>query len=337
LTEEILEKLRQVRSALAAHDLAAVRFRGVDWFSWATAGGSSVVILTAETGVAEVLITREEAWILTNAIESARLREEEVPSVFEIHSAPWASPESTEAFVAGRVRGGRIASDRPRGDELPLPEILLTAKRTLLASEVERYRKLGKDAAEAMTEALIRAEPQWTENELAGQGARALASRGIHPTLTLVGGESRVSRHRHPFPSSARLGRRAMLVFCGRRHGLYANLTRFVYFEKPTEKELALHRDVAAIEAAAWQASAPGTRLSDSFHSIVNAYERLGHAEEHLKHHQGGTTGYLSREAVATSETHSVLLERTALAWNPSLPGAKIEDTSSRLLAELKF
>ncbi|MFY0579136.1 UTP--glucose-1-phosphate uridylyltransferase [Cystobacter fuscus] len=76
---ELETKLSRVRAVLEKHGLGAVRLRGVDWFAWATCGGSNVVLLSTDVGVAEVLITRDGAWVLTDAIEAARLEEEEVP------------------------------------------------------------------------------------------------------------------------------------------------------------------------------------------------------------------------------------------------------------------
>ena len=89
---ELETKLSLIRAALEAHDLAGVRLRGVDWFAWATCGGSSAVILTAGHGVAEVLVTRDAARVLTDSIEAAMLRAEEVPSDLEIWLAPWNAP-----------------------------------------------------------------------------------------------------------------------------------------------------------------------------------------------------------------------------------------------------
>jgi hypothetical protein len=60
---EILSKIETVRAVLENHHLAGIVLRGVDWFSWATGGGSSVVILTSEQGIADVFITRDGAWI----------------------------------------------------------------------------------------------------------------------------------------------------------------------------------------------------------------------------------------------------------------------------------
>ena len=325
---ELETKLSLIRAALDADDLAAVRLRGVDWFAWASCGGSSVVILTGESGIAEILVTRDSAWALTDSIEAARLRAEEVPAGLEVWSAPWNAPDERRAFVDEQVGGGRLASDRPVAGEAPLPPELVAAKRRLLPAEIDRYRSLGADAAAAMTDVLTRARPDWTERQLAGAGAEALWRRGIHPTLTLVGGERRLPIYRHATAAADPLGARAMLVFCGRRHGLYANLTRFVYFREPSLEERRLTDDVAGVEAAAWAASTPGSTLETVYRAIVAAYADLGHPGAELGHHQGGTTGYLSRELVARPGVDAVIEANTALAWNPSLPGAKIEDTA---------
>lgn len=171
---ELEMKLGTIRAALAATGLAAVRLRGVDWFAWATGGGSSAVLLAAESGVGEVFVTAEGAWVLTDTIEQERLRAEEAPAGLEVWYAPWNEPAARAAFVAERVGEGRIASDWPWAGEEPLPPELVAAKRRLTPEEIERYRGLGADAATAMTDALARARPEWTEWQLAGAGAEAL-------------------------------------------------------------------------------------------------------------------------------------------------------------------
>lgn len=324
---ELEVKLARVRAILEQHGLSAVRLRGVDWFAWATCGGSNVVLLTTDVGVAEVLITRGSAWVLTDAIEAARMEQEEVPRGLRVWSCPWTERGQREAFVEEKRGGGVVASDRPVGEEVPLPAELVDARHSLLPEELERYRALGRDAAEAMTEVLREAKPEWTGWQLAGAGAEALWARGIHPALTLVGEERRLPLHRHATASHERLGARAMLVFCGRRQGLFANLTRFVYFREPTAEERRLAADVARVEAAAFEASRAGVTLGHVYSAMVEAYRASGHPGAEAFHHQGGSCGYLSRDDVALPGSKVVLQPSNAMAWNPSLPGAKIEDT----------
>ena len=322
---ELDAKLARVRSALQRHELAAVRFRGTDWFSWATCGGSNAVLLTTDVGVAEVLVTGDGAWVMTDVIEAGRLAAEEIPTGLPVHATPWERPAEREAFVHERASGGAIASDRPVDGERPLPRSLVRAP--LLEVELERYRCLGRDAAEAMTELLTAARPDWTGLRVAGVASELLWFRGIHPALVLVGDARRVRAHRHPTAADVPLGDRAMVVFCARRRGLFANLTRWVSFRAETVAERALGADVAAVEAAALTASRPAAALADVLGTITAAYAARGHAGAERLHHQGGSCGYLSRDAVARPGVPTRLADRDAVAWNPSLPGAKIEDT----------
>ena len=326
MSDELGLKLERLRLAMAEDGLGAVRLRGTDWFSWIACGGSNVVLLAAETGIAQALVTEREAWILTNSIEAARLEREQLPPGFKIFAPDW--PDADPAsFIAARSGGRPVASDRPVVSELLLPEKIVSLKRKLSPQEIERYRLLGRDAAQAMREVLGAAVPDWSEHQLAAAGAKALLERGIEPALILAGGEARVEKYRHPTPTASLIGKRAMLVFCARRHGLFANLTRFVYFSEPAPLERKRAEDAAKIEASAFAASTPGALLGEIFEKIASAYAALGYPGGHLRHHQGGTTGYLSRESVACPGSPERLAPSMALAWNPSLPGAKIEDT----------
>ncbi|HEY9800750.1 MAG TPA: M24 family metallopeptidase [Leptolyngbyaceae cyanobacterium] len=341
MSEEVSKKLGFIRQTLSITEAGGVRLRGTDWFAWATGGGSNTVLLTAETGVAEVLVTGQDAWILTDEIEAQRLKDEELPPDFKLHINPWADPVAREAFVREATDGEIVISDRPTAQEQPIPPFLQAYKRVLLPTELDRYRQLGQQASAAMTEVLQAAQPDWTEYQLAGAGAEALWARGIHPALTLVAGERRLPLYRHATATGEKLGRQAMLVFCARGYGLYANLTRFVCFGKLTKEEAELHRHVREIEAKALSASQPGMTLDAVYYALAQAYELQGFPNAIREHHQGGTTGYLAREVVANPSTTDSLTENMAIAWNPSLTGAKIEDTfvilKDRKLENLTF
>ncbi|MBQ5948315.1 Xaa-Pro peptidase family protein [Massilia sp. ST3] len=322
-TAEVSDKLAVLRAALQQAGAGAIRLRGMDWFAWVTGGGSSAVLHAAETGVAEVLVTQDEACVLTDEIEAERLRNEEVPPGFTFHIEPWAEPELRARFVANAAGGRAVLSDRPANGDQPLPLGLRQHRMVLGPAEQDRYRTLGREAAEAMSEVLRRARPDWTEYELAGAGADALWRRGIHPALVLAAGERRLPLYRHPTPSHERIGRRAMLVFCARRHGLYANLTRFVSFGAAPEAQRAL----MDVEATGLASVVPGKSLSAVYHALAQAYRHADRDEAIREHHQGGITGYLAREIVATASTATQLEPGMAFAFNPSFEGLKIEDT----------
>ena len=321
---EVADKLALLRAQLATAGAGAIRLRGVDWFAWVTAGGSSAVLQTTDGGVAEVFVTPEEACILTDAIEAERLRTEELPEGFTYHVEPWAEPELRERYVQNAAAGRTILSDRPASGEQPLPNALRQRRMVLGPDERERYRMLGREAAEAMSEVLRRAQPGWTEHQLAGAGAEALWRRGIHPALVLAAGERRLPAWRHPTPTAEAIGSRAMLVFCARRHGLYANLTRFVSFGPAPQDEQRILMEVEATGLAAIQ---PGKSLSAVYHALEAAYRHADREGAIREHHQGGITGYRAREIVTGPTTATLLEEGMAFAFNPSFAGLKIEDT----------
>jgi Xaa-Pro aminopeptidase len=320
---ELQVKLAALRAALDESGAGAIRLRGTDWFAWATAGGSNTVLMAAETGVAEVLVSRDEACILTDEIEAGRLRDEEIPPGFTYHVAPWAELELRERYVLEVADGRPLLSDRPANEEQPLPASLRQRKMVLGADEVQRYRALGRAAAEAMTEVLNAARPDWTEYDLAGAGAQALWRRGIHPALVLTAGERRLPMYRHATPSDEPLGQRAMLVFCARRYGLYANLTRFVSFGPGSADQ----QDLLAVEATGLDAIQDGHSLSSVYFTFEQAYRHANRPDAIHEHHQGGITGYQAREIVATPLTATVLETGMAFAFNPSFKGVKVEDT----------
>ena len=327
---ELDDKIALLRDTVARHGLGGIRLRGQDWFAWATCGGSSAVPLASEHGVAEVLATSDGVQVLTSAIEADRVSAEEVPAGLPILEFPWASPEEGERLVHEATRGQRVASDVPTAGEDGLPADLVREKRRLRPQEITRYRQVGRGTAEAMTESLEGITPASTEFEVAGLGAEAMLRRGIEPALVLVAGTRRMDLYRHPRPTGEPIGDRVMVVLCGRSHGLYANLTRVVSFRQPTAAERAAADVVAHVEAAALGASTPGQTLDHVFAAISDAYARLGHPGAEGRHHQGGTTGYLSREALAAPGSAVRILPPVAMAWNPSLPGMKLEDTILR-------
>ncbi|MCK4446026.1 MAG: aminopeptidase P family protein, partial [Candidatus Marinimicrobia bacterium] len=53
----------------------------------------------------------------------------------------------------------------------------------------------------------------------------------------------------------------------------------------------------------------------------------VGFEGEWQKHHQGGAIGYNDREYCIYPHIDGTVQENQAFAWNPTITGAKIEDT----------
>jgi len=272
-------------------------------FAWLTGGGDNTV--EVGEGIAWLEIDGESMQVHTSRIEALRLAEEEVHGI-EIQSHPWC-----------------VTPSRQRPNDL---EHDLTRLRLVLSpGEEERFRTLGADAAAALGEVMRSAEPAWTEQKLAAATAEAMIGEGIQPLVLLVAGEERIFKYRHPLPKDRPLGKLCMTVVCGRRSGLVINLTRLRSWDHPEARRR--YEKVLRVEAAALDASRPGISLDDVLKAIKDAYVEIGHADAFNAHHQGGIAGYRSREIVAVPKEKTRLEAGMALAWNPSLEGAKVEDT----------
>ena len=205
---------------------------------------------------------------------------------------------------------------------------LTPQRRNLGPEEVDRYRAAGADAAAAVVEAIGVLRPEMTEIEAAGELARTTRALDLIARVNLVGGEERQPVHRHPLPTSAPLGRHALLAVTVERDGLHVSMTRIVSFGPPPERLAELVRASAEVDAAVIAASRPGRKHGELFEVIAEAYDREGFPEEWRRHHQGGLTGYKGREVFAVPGERTPLPPVGAVAWNPSITGGgKSEDT----------
>src|SRR5215212_2871256 len=112
------------------------------------------------------------------------------------------------------------------------------------------------------------------------------------------------------------------------RGGLYANVTRMVHFEEP-DAELKRRHEACEVILGRMreEATRPGYTLADAFADCQRFYAEAGFPDEWKLHHQGGMTGYASREVIATPHTEQQIRVGQAFAWNPSITGAKAEET----------
>jgi antitoxin VapB len=158
--------------------------------------------------------------------------------------------------------------------------------------------------------------------------ASAFLSAGIVPTVLLMAVDDRIRSFKHAPPRGATLKKYGMLNLCARRHGLVVSITRFVHFG-PMPSELAENFiKVAAINARIQHATRKGITAAEIYAETARAYADAGAPEEIERHHQGGAAGYGEREWLITPEATAIVSDPEVFAWNPSLRGAKAEDTT---------
>ena len=163
--QEIQYKLGLMRAELQRQGASALRLKGNDWLFWAAAGADNTVLLASETGVAEILVTAQDAWILTDEIEAERLSTEQSAPGYQLQIRAWADAGHDEAFVAKVSAGRAVLCDRPANTEGRVSATLRQQRLQLSPSEISRYKEIGSLAASAMTEVLSLAKPTWSELE----------------------------------------------------------------------------------------------------------------------------------------------------------------------------
>jgi Xaa-Pro aminopeptidase len=197
----------------------------------------------------------------------------------------------------------------------------------LSPQERQRMHALAGDCAEAMRVSILAIRPGMSEFEIAGLLAMQSLNRGVNPIVNLVASDERIFHFRHPLPTHKQLEQYAMLVLCGRRHGLVCSLTRLVYYGKlPPELRLKM-RAVVEVDATFISATRPGRKWGEIFQEGQLTYQRVGFADEWKQHHQGGSAGYQPREGIATPGSKQQVFSGQAYAWNPTISGVKSEDT----------
>jgi Xaa-Pro dipeptidase len=313
-----------LRSIMEDRGLGALLLRRPANFAWYTGGADNRVDHDDPLGVAAIVVTNEAEYVLTDNIEAPRMRGEQTPEMdiaeHPWHTGPWA--------LLKELASGPIGYDHPSDFAPDVSEGISPLRHVLDDEAIERYRRLGEDAAEAISEAASSLSPDTDELEAAAGLAAACRRRGMFSPVLLAASAGRLGRFRHPIPRGGLLGARAMLVVCAERGGLYANLTRMIPFEDPDPETLRCQEACEEIlRRMRQEATRPGTTLAEAFDLCRTFYAEAGFPDGWQDHHQGGTTGYASREVVASPETRQEIRAGQAFAWNPSLSDAKAEET----------
>jgi Xaa-Pro dipeptidase len=294
-------------------------------FAWYTGGADTKVDHVAPEGVADLIIRAESQLVLTSTIEAPRMRAEQTPGI-EVVEYPW--HEDRACALRDVLGDSRAGSDLGLPGTVDLSDEIARLRRTLDPDAVESLRAVGRDATAAMADAAATVEAGMTEHEAAAALAAACRSRGLTATVLLAAADERIALYRHPLPAGATIERRAMLVASAERGGLYANLTRIVELEEPDpEPARRLRACDEILIRLREEATQPGRTLAEAFADCHRFYADAGFPDEWRLHHQGGLTGYGSRELIATPSTDHVIERGQAFAWNPSITGAKAEET----------
>lgn len=332
-SEEVAEKLERVRAYLGESGRSGVLLTRQFLVSWIGAGIEDVILRGQDQGFVWALVTPDGAYFVGSNIEAARLHAEESPGElgFEVVGVPWYEGHFSSALddlvdVSGLVNDGA-------GPGTDASDDLQTLRLRLTAGERERLRLLGADACEALEDTMRTLRAGMPGTELAAEAAHRLELRGIFPFALLSGGDARRAGFRHPTVSPTPLERDAMMVFVGVRNGLNVACTRTASIGAPDPVLAERHAIASEAEARAIEATRPGATYGEALQAQIDVYEAHGYRDEWKNHTQGGPIGYGAREfgpgPLAAPDRYTTVPVEVdhAVAWNPTVQGAKSEDT----------
>ncbi len=320
------ERRQRLRGAMDRLGLGAVLLRRPANFAWYTGGADNRVDHSDPLGVATVLVTPGTEYVVADNIEAPRMREEETPSL-EVAEHPW--HEEAAPLYRELSDGAPLAADFPLQGARDVLEEIRPLRYVLDEEAVELYKRAGAETSAAMEQAAASLSAGTTEDEAAANLTSACRRRGLKTPVVLVAADERIASYRHPIPHGTPIRRRAMLVVCAEKDGLYVSLTRIVHLVEEPDEDFE-RRQVACEEILhrmREEATRTGHSLADAFADCKRFYAEAGFPEEWRLHHQGGMAGYAAREVIATPKTRQAIEVGQAFAWNPSITGAKAEET----------
>lgn len=353
------KSLFRVRVALVQAYLRERKLDGIllsrpDNFAMATGGKRNYIWTYSDAGANSLFIDKDGgAWFVGNTIEEPRLMDEELGMLgCDAASYLWFEGKASAA-VQDRFRGSFASDDGSLGANVNGD--LAVLRGLLTETELEKYRVLGRLAADSMCATLDAIVAGMPEAAIAAHLVAEGQQRRCQVPVALVAADGRIAKYRHPLPTIApMLGgqlvergveRYVMVVGCFQREGLVVSITRFKRVDElPAGTRDAFDR-ICAVDACMQEASVPGATLGEVFQVCQDSYAAYGFAaNEWHNHHQGGATGYAGRTAkgapgeafpvldtVWPAKAAAILGEcvafGSAFAWNPSAPGVKSEDT----------
>lgn len=316
--EKKLQRIRKLMERSGIQNLSIGEPINILWLT----GGRPYVNIISPKACAELIITQDKVYLISNNIEARRLMQEELTDLpMETVEFSWWEAKGHQDAMTEIVQGKEVYSDSKMGEKFS------RLRWELLSEEQERYMETGKCASKILEEVAFGLKPGDTELEVAKMIKRISAENDFYPWVNLVAADDRAYNYRHPLPTEKPIEKYVLLAISGHKYGLMTSLTRLVHFGKVPEDLRKRHQAVLKVDAAFIGATKPGVKVKDIFEAGKTAYEQVGFGNEWHYHHQGGMAGYNSREFRASSHCEETVAASQAYAWNPSIAGTKSEDT----------
>ena len=341
-TQRVEHALAALRRLLRDNGLENLVLTTPGNVAWATGGMNPPIDRTAAIDLLWVCVSATRFIIVTTEIEAPRVLTEMEPELLGISvvGVPWWDAEGAiDACVAaleptGSGQRRAISSDGHQSFGSDITDILTSARMNLASADLDELRNLGREATQAVQDALTSWVPGEADFQIQSRIAGAVERTGADCPVLLVGADDRVARFRHPVANGSPTNRLVMAVLVARRSGLHVALTRYASVGTPARSLSEGMASAKAIQTAVLAAHTPGVTYGSVMATLEDAYVTQGSPGVWREHYQGGPIGYAQREfEIAPVQSDSrwwnePVRPGNAVAWNPSVAGGgKDEDT----------
>lgn len=281
-------------------------------------------------GRVAICMTAENVVLLGNQTEVNRVAEDELFWIDGLILHPfrwdeWKLETSVKKYLASK--GFKRVCDDTGTFGKNIGTTLEGMYYPLTDQEIKNLRKLGQDTALIVEDVVKNLKSGETEVQVAGTLTGQLITRGIWSELIMVVADERIVKFHHSIPKGIPIKRMAFISVTVHRGGLYVSLTRIVSLGAVTSQWRKHQEACNRIDAKAILLSKPGISVGEIFKGIKQSYKDEGYPDEWETHHQGGPAGFYGRDYKATEKESRCLVEYQPVVWNPTLRGAKSEDT----------
>ncbi len=310
-----IEQLREIYTNKKSTGIIITKYHNLCWLGI----NRPNVLSISEDVVVNIIITDDNIYLVTNNIEIDRLITEEInkdiadlftPLVFSWYGTRDTLPQED-----------RFITDIMAEDEIKPLRMIMSPY------EMEQLDMLGMDLEDIVLNTLPLIKSDKTEREISSEIIKMCQEKAIDPGLALSASHSRSQIYRHPITTNALIGDGSMIALTCRRNGLYSCISRIILLNEPTEEILHKRDTVLAVDCTAMELSIAGNNVSHVLQGIKSAYDNTSYKSQWEYHHQGGITGYRSREEKLTFNSDIVIGDGMVFAYNPTVPGYKTEDT----------
>ncbi len=262
--EESALKIRRIIEYLKKNNYEVIVLGRQDNFAWISCGGTNKILNTSEYGSCILLISKYKRLVIAYSMDGRRIMDEELHGLgFDLVELKWFEGNIYK-MAASLLKNKKTVSDICLdGVDFKLKDIY-SLHYPFTENEIEKLKCLSERAEIIISETVKKLKPGMTEMEAQKILLKKSADIEVTVPVCLIGSDERISMYRHPLPSVKKIDKMVMLALAFRKWGLFAPVTRMIYFgNKLSDDTKNKYEAICKIEATVFSMCKPGTRFID--------------------------------------------------------------------------